>query len=362
MAADGVTRFIIPNDTVIPARGHFLAINEDGYSLTIYGVGDEVLLAGDVSSHNGYTINIPDGSGIALFNTAEPANFTLDNRLDAAGYSSVDALYREGAGFPAPGAEAGGSLEYSFVRRVCIFDIVGCGGPGLPRDTADNTSDFVVVNTAAAETVLGAKLGAPGPEGLTSALNGNSAMPGTLLDPSVSASQPPNRVRDFDEHPSGNGTFGTLSIRRTVTNNTGSPVRYLAFRVIEITTKPVPLETADLRAVDSGDIEVTVDGSPVDVYGTNVEQPPTQLIGGGLNSSLAVGFITLTNQLADGDSINVQFLLGIMQTGRYRFYVNVEMLNDGPVPEGPVSLGARNLRKLGQEQQQQRRRPRRGVW
>jgi predicted extracellular nuclease len=360
VAADGVARFIIPNETVIPARGHFLAVNEDGYSLTDYGVGDEVLLPADSSTHDGYTLNIPDGSGIALFNTAEPANFTLDNRLDAAGYATVDQLYREGAGFPATGAEATSDLEHSFVRRTCVFDTTGCSGPGRPRDTSDNTSDFVVVNTEAAETALGARLGAPGPEGLRSAINGNAGMPVDLLDPPAPTAQSPNRVRDnFIGSPATNNTFGTMSIRRTITNNTGAPVRYLAFRIIEITTAPAPAGTADLRALNSQDIPVEVDGNTVDVRGTVVEEPPDQPNGGGLNSSMTTGFINLENQLEDGDSVSVQFLLGIMQTGAFRFYLNIEMINDGLVPEGPVSMAARNLNKLRQEQRR-RQRPRFG--
>lgn len=359
VAADGVTRFIIPNDTVIPARGHFLGVNLDGYSLGFYGVPDEVLLPDDTSTLvSGYTLDIPNGSGIALFGTANPANYTLANRLDAAGYATADPLYREGAGFPAAGGEATSDLEHSFVRRVCVTAGAGCGN-GLPKDTTDNAADFVVVNTDAAPTVFGAKLGAPGPEGLTSPLSGNATMPGTLLDPSVSASQSPNRVRSFDSV--ANGPFGTLSIRRTITNNTGSPVRYLAFRIIDITGAPTPpTGTADVRALDSDDIVVTVNGEPTDVHGTFVEQPPLQPNGGGLNTSMAVGFIDVTNQLEDGASINVQFLLGIVQTGTYRFYVNIEMINDGVVPEAPVSLKLQKGVRMS-PQQQERQRPHRVI-
>jgi predicted extracellular nuclease len=360
VAADGVTRFIIPNDTVIPARGNFLGVNLDGFSLDAYATPDDVLLPSDTSTlAGGYTLDIPDGSGLALFGTADPANYTLGNRLDAAGYATVDPLYREGAGFPASGAEATSDLEYSFVRRVCVFGGTGCG-QGLPKDSGDNGADFVVVNTDAAPTTLGAKLGAPGPQGSTSPVNGNGQILGTLLDPSVSASQPPNRVRDFTMVP--NGTFGTLSIRRTLTNNTGSPVYYLAFRIIDITTNPAPTGTADLRAIDSDDIQVTVNGNPVDVFGTFVEQPPVQPNGGGLNSSMAVGSVNFETPIEPGASVNVQFLLGIQQTGNYRFYVSIEMLNDEFVPEGSASPAAplfnSHRRKFRQEQRQQQR-PRR---
>ncbi|MDT5268471.1 MAG: uncharacterized protein QOH49_657 [Acidobacteriota bacterium] len=344
VAADGVTRFVIPNGVEIPAHTYLLFANSDGYSLDSYAVPD-----------GSYNVDISDGSGIALFRTADSQNFTLDNRLDAAGYSTVDALYREGAGFPAPGAEATSDLEYSFVRRVCVFGGAGCAGPGYPKDTSENADDFVVVNTVGALTTLGAKLGAPGPQSSTSPIDGNAGMPSTLLDPSVSSSQPPNRVRDFGMVP--NGNWGTLSVRRTITNNTGAPVRYLAFRIIDITTNPVPAGTADLRALDSDDIQVEVNGTPVDVLGTFVEQPPDQPNGGGLNSSMAVGSINLETPLEAGESVNVQFLLGIMQTGNYRFYLNVEMINDGLTPEAPSSLKRRKL----QQEQQERQRPRRGI-
>ena len=367
VAADGVTRFIIPNGTVIPAHGHFLAVNVDGYSLNGYAGGDDVYLPSDtVNAVGGYNLDIPDGSGIALFSTAEPANYTLANRLDAAGYATVGALYREGTGFPAAGAEATGNLQHSFVRKVCVFGGPACSGPGQPNDAGENALDFVVVNTegGAAATTLGPKLGAPGPQSLISPIDGNAGLSGSLLDPNVSASQPPNRVREFGMVP--NGTFGTLSIRRTITNNTGSPVHYLSFRIIDMTTNPVPTGTADLRALNSADVQVTVNGSPVDVLGTSVEEPPGQPNGGGLNSTLWVATIDEENPIEPGASVNVQFLLGIQQTGGYRFYVNIEMLNDGAVPEGPVSLAPRNLSKLRQEQKQtkqtkQTRRPRRGT-
>lgn len=359
VAADGVTRFIIPNGTVLPAHRHFLAANT-GYSLESYGAPDDIVLPSDPSlTVSRYSQDIPDGSGIALFGTADPSNYTLASRIDAAGYATVDALYREGAGFPATGAEATSDLEYSFVRRVCVFGGAGCTGPGQPKDATDNSADFVVVNTEAAPTTLGAMLGAPGPQSSASPVSGNASMPGALLDPSVSSSQPPNRVRSFGMVP--NGTFGTLSIRRTITNNTGAPVRYLAFRIIDLTTNPAPAGMADRRALNSTDIQVTVNGSPVDVRGTSVEEPPNQPNGGGLNSSLAVGAIDLNNQLEDGESVSVQFLLGVMQTGRFKLYVNLEMSNDGLTPKGPASFSRTNSLQKFKQEQQGGQRPRRAT-
>ena len=64
----------------------------------------------------------------------------------------------------------------------------------------------------------------------------------------------------------------------------------------------------------------------VTVQGTTLEQPPSQVNGGAFNSSLSAGTITLGTPLANGASINLQFLLGIQQTGTFKFYVNVEAL------------------------------------
>ena len=47
--------------------------------------------------------------------------------------------------------------------------------------------------------------------------------------------------------------LGTMSFRRRITNFTGAPVSRLRFRIIDITTFPVPTAgVADLRALTSG--------------------------------------------------------------------------------------------------------------
>jgi predicted extracellular nuclease len=344
VASDGQTRFIIPNGTIIPARQHFIGVNTDGYSLAGYsGTPDNVLLPDGVTTAGGYTQEIPDGSGIALFRTASPANFNTSERLDAAGYSTVPALYREGNGLATGGAEIGADLEYSWSRHQCGFVAgVGCTTPGTPKDTGDNSTDFVSVDTTGAVQ----SLGAPGPESSTSPFQRNAQFPVALLDTARTASQSPNRVRDLTANPGGNASFGTMSIRRTVTNNTGGPITYIAFRIVQITTYPPASDAADLRALDSSDITVTLsNGTPVDVRGTFVEQPPNQPLGGGLNSSMAIGFLNLGGEVANGDSINVQFLLGIEKTGAFRFYINVEAFNESAV--APVTMQALKTQTQG---------------
>jgi hypothetical protein len=339
---DGAVRFVVPAGTVIPARRHFLGAGL-GYSLCAdpvfgpcYASPDQVLLA-DGSPASNYEAEIPDGTGLALFSTANPANFNDATRLDAAGYAAAPALYKEGAGLT-PGAEVGNDLEYAWVRKQCAFvGGVGCTTPGTPKDTNDNATDFVSVDTEGQVQ----SLGAPGPESSFSPFQRNNSFGFTLLDPSVSASAAPNRERDFTSDPNNNATFGTLSIRRTVTNHTGGTISYIAFRIVEITTHPTPgAGVADLRALDSDSITVTLaDGvTQVPVSGTFVEMPPNQPHGGALNSSMAVGYISLDgNTIADGESFNVQFLLGVQKTGTFRFYVNIEAFDESEftMPSAP---------------------------
>ncbi|MGH9972051.1 MAG: hypothetical protein ACREBG_30260 [Pyrinomonadaceae bacterium] len=222
---------------------------------------------------------------------------------------------------------------------MCSF-VAGCTTPGLPKDTDDNSADFLFVSTDGADSGAGGRMGAPGPENLSAPLQRNSSMATVLLDQTIIASQPPNRVRDFTSDPGNNSTFGTLSIRRRVTNNTGANVTRLRFRIVEITTFPPPAGTADIRARTSADIMVmnvmdaatcTASGAgappcTVTAQGLTLEQPANQPNGGGFNSSLAAGTITLATPLAAGASINVQFLVGVQQTGNFRILVNVEAL------------------------------------
>jgi hypothetical protein len=163
-------------------------------------------------------------------------------------------------------------------------------------------------------------------------------MPVVNLDATVSSASSPNRVRDFTSDPANNSTFGTLDIRRRVVNATGFPVTRLRFRIVDISTFLAPAGVADLRARTSTDVLVNnindastcLGATPCDVtvLGKSLEQPPTQNLGGGFNSSLSSDTVTLATPLAPGDSINVHFLLGVQQTGSFKFYVNIELLTD----------------------------------
>ena len=364
--------FTIPNGTIIPARGHYLGANSDGYSLCNYPSGNASIPTttapaaaaalpcltngvGGTFSHTTpnatWDFDVPDGAGVALFSTASGLNQTAATRLDAFGFTGSPALYREGAGFPTVITL---DAEHSYNRDQ---------RSSTPQDTGDNAADFQLIGTNGG--VPGVQtiplLGAPGPENLNSPVQMNSGFTAALLDPSVGASQPPNRSRDLTSDLANNSDFGTLMIRRTITNNTGQPVSRLRFRVIIITTLGSPASEcggelcADLRARDSEDSEVSVNNQPVQVRGLNLEDsPPEQPAGGGYNSSLSADFINLETTLAPGASVNVEFRLGVMRTGPFRFFVNIEAQNgggfifDGPAPSGVDESGtaAPNKRRI----------------
>lgn len=327
---------VIPNGTVIPARGNYLFVGS-AYSLSDYGGtgaanGDQVL-----------TEDIGDDRNVAIFSTASLVNLSTLTRFDAVGFGSntggVCDLLREGTTLT---PLSGSVLEYSYFRDECgkkgnPATFGPCPTTGFKADTNVNNDDFIFVDTAGTVTPAGQHLGAPGPQNLGSAVL-NSQLPALLIDSTKGAPTAPNRVREFA--PVMNGAHGTMSVRRRFVNNTGANVTRLRFRIVDfssLTSSPI----ADLRALSSVDVTVNgvldpatcaATGTPatapcsVTVFGTTLETPPAQALGGALNSSLSAGTITVPTPLLPGESINLQFLLGVQQTGSFKFFFNIEAL------------------------------------
>jgi subtilisin-like proprotein convertase family protein len=318
-ASDGTARCVVPNGTAIPAGGHFLCANSVAYSISGYPAGNGTTATANLT----YTTDIPDNAGIAIFNNSTGgASFSTANRLDAVGSTAeANTTYKEGTGYTAIAAAA---IDYSFFRKYSTTT-------GLPTDTGNNATDFMFVDTAASSTAAGQRLGAPGPENLSSPVLRNATIKLTLVDAgcpgSGSTTSACARARDFTPGPGATSSQGTLSIRRKVTNNTGAAVTRLRFRIVDITTNLSPSGTADLRAITSSTFTANLaGGGTTSIQGLTLETPPTQAIGGGFNSSLSAGTVTLGTPLAAGASINVHFLLGVQQAGAYRFFINVEAL------------------------------------
>lgn len=321
---------LIPNGTEIPARGHFLCANANGYSLSNYPAGDpncgaqngqngtSVVPFGHATPDGIWDFDIPDGSGVGLFTTTSIIAQTAATRLDAFGFTVSPALYREGAGF---GTIPTISIEHTLYRNLTST---------LPKDTNDNAADFLLVGTVGSiQTRLN---GSPGPENRCSPIQKNAMIPITVIDPTVSGAAPPNRERFNTPEP--NANLGTLHFRRTLKNNTGQPITRLRFRVIDITTRGTcPARCADLRVLSSTDGTVMLsNGMVVTIRGVRLEEnPPITPDGGGYNSSASVDSVTLTNPLMPGQSINVDIKVGVMAEGPFRVWMNIEALNGTPI-------------------------------
>ena len=310
-ASNGVARMVIPNGTVIPAYGHYLGVNSVGYSLASYPAGNGTAAIGDAT----WTTDIPDNAGIAIFNTSIAGNFTLANRLDAVGSTSeANTLYKEGAGYP---ALTPFSIDYCFHRNAIS---------GTLAETNDNAADFQFEDTNGTSAGAGQRLGAPGPENLSAPIAGNGGLVVTLAEPALPAALVPNFVRDFTSDPANNSTFGTVSFRLRITNNTGANITRLRLRLVDVTTFPSPSGTADLR-IRTSTSHYTVTGSGVvTANATALEQPASQPNGGGFNSSIGVGVITLGTPLANGNSTYINILFGLQQTGNIRGFFLLESL------------------------------------
>jgi hypothetical protein len=283
----------VPNGTIVPARGYYLLVGAQ-YSLNAYATGD-LTLTGDLE----------DGAGLALFITTNIAGLSTVSRLDAVGFGSNVGnncqLLQKGGTLPTLGNSP---LEYAFYRDLCgkggSVSVPGrCPSLGLPADTDNNAADYLFGDTTGTFTVAGQRIGTPGPQNLAAPIVRNVEIPESLVDPALPVHLPPNRFRDPTPDPANNATFGTMTITRIFTNNTGLPVSSLRFRIIDVTSAPVFGGLADLRAINSSDLTVTVTGGGmVLLRGTTLETAVPQPEGGTMNSSLRAGSVTLASPLA----------------------------------------------------------------
>ena len=355
-AAASTRLFVIPNGTRIPARGHYLAVNSPGFGLTNYPA--ETPTTGVGPGDNSYPQDIGDAEGVAVFNTANTANYSLTTRLDAAGFATPvittakpsaakpqvsDPLFVEGDGIPQPVTIAN---EHSFVRRL---------EAGPPRDMNDNATDFVLVSTEPTqfEGSPAAVLGTPGPESSRSPIQRNELVKASLIDPTCNYTLDPSLAcgttrYETTEFPEDNPPAGALRIRRRWTNNTTLPVSRMRFRIVDFTTQGSAnvcngCDQADLRARTSdNETNLVVSGNgTAGTQGLTLEVPAGT--SAGLNSTLSV---TLATPIPPGDGININFLLGVFDKGLYRFYVNVEVLTGEPPPVelAPSSKAGRKIK------------------
>ncbi|HEY5883328.1 MAG TPA: lamin tail domain-containing protein, partial [Pyrinomonadaceae bacterium] len=259
---------LIPNGTVIPARGYFLCANTDpefgsGYSLDQYpsgttppcpsstpnGTEGDLLLPpqfGPTTPDATFVLfdDLPDGFGVALFTTQLIPNQTAATRLDSFGFINSPALYKEGNGFPTIPSV---NNEHTIYRKLAT---------GFPQDAQNNAVDFLYISTTA--SLQPTINGAPGPQNRCSPIVNNATINASLVDPESSATSTPNEERRAGEIEP-NANLGTFYLRRAFTNNTGQAITRLRFRIVNMTTRGTPAFTcpqsncADLRALTSPD-------------------------------------------------------------------------------------------------------------
>ena len=164
------------------------------------------------------------------------------------------------------------------------------------------------------------------------------------VDSTAGSGSAPNRVPRLHERRRQQLALRDALHSQTFVNNTGASVTRLRFKILDLDTFPAASGFADLRPRTSSAVVVAgindtgtcaATGAPstppctATVQGSSLEQaspPNTQFNGGGFNSSFGAGTVTLGTPLANGASVNLQFLVGIQQIGNFRMYLNVEAL------------------------------------
>ncbi len=186
----------IPNGTVIPARGHYLLVGS-AYSLGNYGGTGAA--AGNLTA----TSDIENDRNVGVFSTDDVEAISTANRLDAVGFGTnvggACNLLREPSNLP---AVSGSTLEYTFFRKQCDFVTgVGCASGGNPKDSNDNSADFLFADTLGSNIAgVTQRLGAPGPENIASPIRRDTTgVFATLLDSTKPTSAEPNRHRDLTD-------------------------------------------------------------------------------------------------------------------------------------------------------------------
>jgi uncharacterized repeat protein (TIGR01451 family) len=318
-----------PPNTIIPPRQFLLIADFSQYSLFDYAVPDIDVNCGCVPDF------FIDNQGIQLIGAEEGI------LIDSVGFigGGNDNQYIEGTGLQPSGGITPSRPpdQYAYVRKRTMQT------NGLPQDTNNNADDFVLVSvTGNPHPGISTYpvLGAPGPKSLTSPTTySNAQVPASFVEPAADPHESPNRVR------TGSGDTGTLSIRRTITNNTNQAFDYIAFRVIEIPTLNSPDTVGDhsqLRLITSANAETFTNSEARTVFirGTILEFDascdcePQQPNGGGLNSTVHVD---LSDEaiIAPGQKVDVQFLFNVVHAGAYRFFVYVEAFPTQQQPDNP---------------------------
>ncbi len=147
----------------LPAGGYFLLAGS-GYSLSGTAAADQALPS-TIGPSQGVQVIAPDG-GLS----------------DAVGMTGAHSGYYAGSALSAP---SNTSAQFAFARKF---------NAGVPVDTNDNASDFLLVSTDPTQTGTGAVLGAPAPRDVNSPTDRNDILRSALLDSATGETAGPNQI------------------------------------------------------------------------------------------------------------------------------------------------------------------------
>ena len=312
----------------IPAYGHLLITNSGVNNSGGYSLGSTYPAT--------YALGSTTPSTYATGDVQYTGDIALNSTLVLSGSSVIDQV-----GNVSGTAGLVSNSQYAFVRRM--------DGPVGRIDTDNDTNDFNLVDTASTKgastsdglstLASGARLGAPGPQN-AAAPNQRATLTLVPLDPASNQGIVPDgryATRGTSLDP-----FGRLTLRRTITNYGSTTLKQIRFILVRTTAgngtssgAAQAAGMADLRAITS--VGVSANGTKV-VQAIQVEAPTTPTTpsnqlsssdtgnGGGQNSSWNVG--TLPNGgLLPGQSMNVEFVFGIVKEGNYNVSVIVQTAN-----------------------------------
>ena len=306
LAAASGASVTIPATAPVLATGQSYLLTGASYSLTAIAPADQTTAT---LGTGGLQLSAPDGAGPGGTGTI----------TDAAGSAGAPAGYYTGT--PLPALTGTPTDQYAWVRLQ---------SRGLPANTGSNAADFQLVSvTGGLIGGVQSCLGSPSPQATGSPSQANTALHSALLDPAQLPGTAPNFVYI-------KGTPGLLTIRRTLTNNSGATITTAQLRITSLSeangppepdVSAQPAHPAALRITNPATptTQVTLtSGTTITVNNLSIDPPATVPPGGGLNTTLTIPLPT--GGLAPGATISIALTFDVDHGGNYWFGYNTDAL------------------------------------
>jgi uncharacterized repeat protein (TIGR01451 family) len=321
---------MLPNTAPTLPAGHAYLITGAGYSLGAVAPSDATETNLGL---NGLQVTAPDAASTVV---------------DAVGSTPASAGFFSGTALPALSGTP--TDQYAWVRIEKA---------GLPVNTSDNAADFKLVSTTGG--VIGgvqSTLGSPAPRATGSPNQSNGLLHSTMLDPTKASNMAPNfvYVRGVAGQP------GSLTLRRTITNTSGSTITSAVIRITALSEAngvpepgaTQPASVAMLNLIDPSTVTspVATAAGTVTVENLSVDPPAAASPNGvgGLNTTLTV---PLPNGgLTTGATVSVAFTFSVLSHGTYWFGYDFDALSGSTSDtiQSPAQLRLRQLANAARPQ------------